>query len=87
MDQIPSNQTIPPASSILHRLGSFVAAHPHATAYGTAGFAAAVLILIIGFWPTLLLALLAGAGVAIGRYRDGDSRMRLVLNRLAKRFR
>lgn len=60
-----------------HRLrsasASLVRRHPKAVAYGMAGLVAAVLILLIGFWPTLLIALLAGIGVALGGYRDGDA--------------
>lgn len=35
------------------------------------GIAAAVLLLTIGFWPTLLIALLALVGYMVGLWRDG----------------
>ena len=46
--------------------------HQHAVCYGIIGFAAAALVLALGFWPTVLLALFATIGVLIGRYQDGD---------------
>lgn len=64
-----------PAGSIAQlqqRASSFAQRHPRAVACGAAGLALAVLILLIGFWPTALIALLVGVGVAIGDYRDGD---------------
>lgn len=52
-----------------------VGEHEHALAYGIIGIAVAVLILTVGFWPTALVVALAALGLAIGRYRDGDSGM------------
>lgn len=63
-----------------------LAKHPHAVLYGFIGLAAAILILTIGLGATLLLAVLIGIGVIIGQYRDGDSRIRLTLNRLMQRL-
>ena len=40
--------------------------HSHAVLYGIIGFVAAALILIVGFWPTVLLAVFAAIGVVIG---------------------
>lgn len=57
--------------------------HGRALAYGAVGLVAAILILTIGFWPSLLLAALAALGMAIGRYRDGDPQMRARARALA----
>ena len=40
--------------------------HSHTVLYGIVGFVAAALILIVGFWPTALLAVFAAVGVVIG---------------------
>ncbi|MBQ3106952.1 MAG: DUF2273 domain-containing protein [Eggerthellaceae bacterium] len=81
-----SPQQHPAHSSMQQSAETFLAKHPHAVMYGLVGLAAAILILTIGFGATLLLALLAGIGVAIGQYRDGDSRVRLAVNRIMRRF-
>ena len=60
--------------------------HRHAVCYGIVGFVAAALVLIIGFWPTVLLALFAAAGIAIGRYRDGNQKTRAALKSLISRM-
>ncbi|OUO92565.1 hypothetical protein B5F40_01205 [Gordonibacter sp. An230] len=60
--------------------------HGHAVLYGTIGFVAAALILIVGFWPTVLLALFAAVGVAIGMYRDGDRAARERVSSVLKRL-
>ncbi|MSA60649.1 DUF2273 domain-containing protein [Gordonibacter pamelaeae] len=61
--------------------------HSHTVLYGIVGFVAAALILIVGFWPTVLLAVFAAVGVVIGRYRDGDQktreRMKGILERIS----
>ncbi|MEG0666585.1 DUF2273 domain-containing protein [Gordonibacter sp.] len=61
---------------------AYLAHHEHAVLYGIVGFVAALLILIIGFWPTLLLAVFAAAGIAIGAYRDGNLKIRSTLRHL-----
>lgn len=48
-------------------------AHPHATLYGIMGFALAVLILVIGLWNTIVIAVFVGIGVVVGQMRDGDN--------------
>lgn len=68
------------------RAASFAQHHPKAVAYGATGLALAVLILLIGFWPTLLIALLAGIGVAIGTYRDGDATLHRFASQAASRL-
>ena len=58
--------------------------HSHTVLYGIVGFVAAALILIVGFWPTVLLAVFAAVGVV---YRDGDQktreRMKGILERIS----
>lgn len=49
--------------------------HGHAVVYGIVGIVAAVLILTIGFWPVLLLAVFAAIGIAIGKFRDSGVSM------------
>lgn len=90
----PLSQNHPPTSntpSLRHSkmqrdFDVFLAKHPHAITYGFIGLAVAILILAIGFGATLLLAILSGIGITIGRYQDGDSRVRLAVNKLVKRF-
>lgn len=60
--------------------------NPHAVIYGVIGFITALLILIVGFWPTLLIVVLVSAGVAIGCYRDGNEGIRKALSNLMKRI-
>lgn len=47
--------------------------HPHATLYGLLGLVLAVLILIIGLWDTIVIALFVGVGTVIGQMVDGDN--------------
>lgn len=54
--------------------------------YGAIGFIAAALVLTIGLWPTILLALFAAAGVIVGRYRDGDQKTQKALRNLLERM-
>ena len=63
-----------------------ISRHGHALPYGIIGLVVAALILIIGFWPTLLLAAFAAVGGAIGAYRDGDLTIRAQLKRLIDLF-
>ena len=58
----------------------------HAVLYGIIGFVAAALILIVGFWPTVLLAVFAAIGVVIGKYRDGDRKTRQQMKQVLERF-
>ena len=54
--------------------------------YGILGFIAAALILIVGFWPTVLLAVFAAIGTIIGKYRDGDRTTREQMRNFLDRF-
>ncbi|WP_165045362.1 DUF2273 domain-containing protein [Adlercreutzia sp. ZJ138] len=74
----------------LHSIGSLAKAyadkHGRALTYGLTGLGIAILMLIIGFWPTALLVAFAAIGVAIGRYRDGDARMQRMAANLTARI-
>lgn len=63
----------------------YYADHSHAVVYGLVGAIAAILMLIMGFWPVLLIALLAFIGVALGQWQDGNPRIILFLVRLFRR--
>lgn len=65
----------------------FLKKHGHALAYGLLGFLIALLILTIGFWPTLLLSVFAAIGVIIGTYQDGSVHLRRLLARLMRNVR
>lgn len=52
---------------------AYANAHPHATLYGLLGFVLAVLILVIGLWDTIVIALFVGVGTIIGQMVDGDN--------------
>lgn len=55
------------------RIWAHADAHPHAMLYGIMGFVLAVLILVIGLWDTIVIAVFVGVGVVIGQMRDGDN--------------
>lgn len=55
------------------RIWEHADAHPYATLYGMVGFVLAVLILVIGLWDTIVIAVFVGVGVVIGQMRDGDN--------------
>lgn len=73
-------------ASMKRAASPYVEHHSHAVLYGILGFIAAALILIVGFWPTVLLALFAAVGVIIGKYRDGDRATRQQMRRFLNRF-
>lgn len=56
-----------------HAAWSYADAHPHATLYGIIGFVLAVLILVIGLWDTLVIAVFVFVGTVIGQMVDGDN--------------
>ena len=80
MTNIPASPTPAPSENASSNLfanlksscSSYAQEHQRAVCYGIIGFVAAALVLAIGFWPTVLLALFAAAGVFIGRYQDVD---------------
>lgn len=73
-------------ASMKKAFSPYVEHHSHAVLYGILGFIAAALILIVGFWPTVLLALFAAIGVVIGKYRDGDRKTREQMKNVLDRF-
>ena len=73
-------------ASMKRAVSPYVENHSHAVLYGIIGFVAAALILIVGFWPTVLLAVFAAVGVVIGKYRDGDRLTRERMRRFLDRF-
>lgn len=56
-----------------HTAWAYADAHPHATLYGIIGFVLAVLILVIGLWDTLVIAVFVFVGTVIGQMVDGDN--------------
>lgn len=73
-------------ASMKRAMAPYVENHSHAVLYGIIGFVAAALILIVGFWPTVLLAVFAAIGVVIGKYRDGDRKTRQQMKQVLERF-
>lgn len=73
-------------ASMKRAMSPYVEHHSHAVLYGIIGFIAAALILIVGFWPTVLLAVFAAIGVIIGKYRDGDRKTRQQMKSILDRF-
>ena len=73
-------------ASMKRAVSPYVEHHSHAVLYGIIGFVAAALILIVGFWPTVLLAVFAAIGVVIGKYRDGDRKTRQQMKQVLERF-
>ena len=73
-------------AATLEAFTPYVENHSHAVLYGIIGFVAAALILIVGFWPTVLLAVFAAIGVVIGKYRDGDRKTRQQMKQVLERF-
>ena len=73
-------------ASMKRAVSPYVEHHSHAVLYGILGFIAAALILIIGFWPTVLLAVFAAVGVIIGKYRDGDRKTRKQMKHILDRI-
>ncbi len=73
-------------ASMKRAMSPYVERHSHAVLYGIIGFIAAALILIVGFWPTVLLAAFAAVGAVIGKYRDGDRKTRERMRHFLDRF-
>lgn len=73
-------------ASFKRALSPYVENHSHAVLYGILGFIAAALILLVGFWPTVLLAVFAAIGTVIGKYRDGDRATREQMKHFLDRF-
>ncbi len=58
----------------------------HTLLYAAFGLVAALAILLVGFWQTLLVAGLVAIGAAIGLYQDGNAFLRTLVARLLKRL-
>ncbi len=54
---------------------NFLFNHKRTVMYGLTGLVVGILILIIGFWPVLLVVATTYIGILYGRYRDGDARV------------
>ena len=52
---------------------AYANAHPHAMLYGIIGFVLALLILVIGLWDTIVIAVFVFVGTVIGQMVDGDN--------------
>lgn len=73
-------------SKLRFAASAYAAKHQHAVAYALIGLLAAVFIIALGIMPTLLIALLAAIGYAVGRYRDGDATMHAITRSIAARI-
>lgn len=47
--------------------------HPYTVLYGFIGLVLAILILVLGLWNTIVIAVFAGVGAVLGQIRDGDN--------------
>lgn len=52
---------------------AYADSHHYTVLYGFVGFILAVLILTLGLWATIVIAVFAGVGAALGQIRDGDN--------------
>ncbi len=51
----------------------YAESHPHTVLYGFIGFVLAVLILVLGLWNTIIIAVFVVVGAMLGQARDGDN--------------
>jgi uncharacterized membrane protein len=51
----------------------YARSHPHTVLYGFIGFVLAALILILGLWNTIVIAVFVFVGAILGQVRDGDN--------------
>lgn len=51
----------------------YAVSHPYTVFYGFVGLVLAVLILTIGLWDTIVIAVFVCVGAMIGQIRDGDN--------------
>ena len=51
----------------------YARSHPHTVLYGFIGFVLAALILILGLWNTIVIAVFVFVGATLGQVRDGDN--------------
>lgn len=64
------------------RAWSYADAHPHTVLYGVIGLILAILILVLGLWRTIVIAVFVGVGAGIGQMRDGRGGLYRFLTRL-----
>lgn len=69
------------------RAWEYADAHPHAVLYGLLGLVLAILVLTIGLWATIVIALFVSIGMIIGHAADGNNAMVNFLVRLMNRQR
>ena len=50
---------------------AYARSHPYTVGYGFTGFVLAVLVLTIGLWSTIIIAVFVVVGAMIGQIRDG----------------
>lgn len=73
--------------NIADKAKPYLGEHGREVTYGIIGIIAAILILTIGFWPVLLLAVFAAIGIAIARFRDSGINMQAAAKSLAENLR
>lgn len=73
--------------STIKKVQPYLDKHGHAIVYGIIGIIAAILILTIGFWPVLLLAIFAAIGIAIGKLHDSGVSMQSAAKMLTENLR
>lgn len=54
------------------RAWAYADAHPHTVLYGAVGLLLAVLILALGLWHTIVIAIFVGVGATLGQMRDDE---------------
>lgn len=98
-DEDKDTKSVPPTSDdtakksspifggITKKVRPYLDKHGHAIVYGIIGIVAAILILTIGFWPVLLLAIFAAIGIVIGRLSDSGISMQSAARSLAENLR
>ena len=65
----------------------YAGSHPYTVFYGFVGLVLAVLILTIGLWDTIVIAVFVCVGAMIGQIRDGDNGIVNFFSRLFSRRR
>lgn len=64
------------------RAWSYADGHPHTVLYGAIGLILAVLILVLGLWRTIVIAIFVGVGAGIGQMRDGRGGLYNIFSRI-----
>lgn len=72
-----SHKDLEDAVGFIQGLGAtawaYAADHPYTVGYGFVGLVFAILILTIGLWSTIVIAVFVLVGAMIGQIRDGDN--------------